>query len=220
VFSAFGYHDYAYFGEASVYGQDLTCEVLQNALERVPDEDVFPEAPSQITVASSPAEEDVYIKRPKKNSGLVAKLFLGETETFEDLLRKPRHKIIVRYHGCIVKRNRITGIVLDRYSKTLEARLEEGADGFNKRLCMDAIVSAVEYLHSLGYAHNDLNPNNVMIAEDDSPIIIDFDSCKRFGEALISGGTWGWIDLDEDYETSQRRHDEFALTKMWNWLEE
>ena len=224
VFTFIGDQDYVYFGGAPIGGMYLSSQDLKKALKRVPDEDVYPEAPSQITVASIPTEVDVYVKRPKLNiydnwvnSGLLARLFLGEAETFEALIRKPHHRNIIRYHGCIVHRRRITGIVLDRCSKTLEDRLREGAHGFNKRLCMDGIKSGVEHLHSLGYAHNDLNPSNIMVSEDDTPIIIDLGSCKRFGKALISGGTCGWID--EDFTTSERRHDEAALTKLWEWLE-
>lgn len=78
-------------------GMYLGSQDLKKALKRVPDEDIYPEAPSQITVASIPAEVDVYVKRPKLNiydnwvnSGLLARLFLGEAETFEALIRTPQ----------------------------------------------------------------------------------------------------------------------------------
>ena len=96
--------------------------------------------------------------------------------------------------------------------KTLEDQLKEGAHGFNKRLCIDGIKSGIEYLHSLGYAHNDLNLSNIIVGEDNTPIIIDLGSCKHFGKALISRGTCGWID--KDFIISKQRHDEAALTKL------
>jgi len=153
--------------------------------------------PSQIIVASIPAEVDIYIKRPKLNiynnwvnSGLLVRLFLRKAKTFKALIRKPHHKNIIRYHGCIIHRRRITGIVLDRYSKTLKDRLREGAYGFNKRLYIDGIKSGVKYLHSLRYAHNDLNLSNIIISKDDTPIIINLGSCKCFSKAFISKGTY------------------------------
>ncbi|OCK87651.1 uncharacterized protein K441DRAFT_691072 [Cenococcum geophilum 1.58] len=140
------------------------------------DKDIYPEVPSQITVALIPAEVDVYVKRPKLNIydnwvnlGLLVRLFLGEAETN-----------IIRYYGYIIHRRRIT-----------EDRLREGAHSFNKRLYMDGIKSEVEYLYSLRYAHNDLNLSNIIVGEDDTPIIIDLGSCKHFSKALISGGTYG-----------------------------
>jgi len=125
------------------------------------------------------------------NSGLLARLFLEEAETFKALIRKPYYRNIIRYHGYIVYRRRITGIVLNRYSKTLEDRLREGAYSFNKRLYMDSIKLGVEYLYSLRYIYNNLNLSNIIVSEDNTPIIIDLGSCKHFGKALISRGTCG-----------------------------
>ena len=88
--------------------------------------------------------------------------------------------------------------------------------GFNKRLYIDGIKSGVEHLHSLRYAHNDLNLNNIIVSKDNTPIIIDLGSYKHFNKALISRGTCGWID--EDFTTSKRRYNEAALIKLWEWL--
>lgn len=71
-------------------------------------------------------------------------------------------------------------------------------------------------MHSLGYAHNDLNPMNIALDEHDQPVILDFEFCRKFGEKLMSGGTPGWID--EDYSTSASSHDESALQKIEMWL--
>jgi tRNA A-37 threonylcarbamoyl transferase component Bud32 len=56
---------------------------------------------------------------------------------------------------------------------------------------MDSIKLGVEHLHSLGYAHNDLNLSNIIVGEDNTPIIIDLGSYKCFGKALISRGICG-----------------------------
>jgi len=57
---------------------------------------------SQITVASIPAEVDVYIKCPKLNIynnwvnlGLLIRLFLGEVKTFKALIWKPYYRNII-----------------------------------------------------------------------------------------------------------------------------
>ena len=154
--------------------------------------------PSQIIVASIPAEVDVYIKRPKLNIydnwvnlGLLARLFLGEAETFEALIRKPHYRNIIRYHGYIIYRRRITGIVLNWCLKTLEDWLREGAYSFNKRLYIDGIKLGVEHLYSLRYVYNDLNLSNIIVGEDNTPIIIDLGSYKYFSKALISRGIYG-----------------------------
>ncbi|KAH8710160.1 hypothetical protein GQ44DRAFT_714486 [Phaeosphaeriaceae sp. PMI808] len=56
---------------------------------------------------------------------------------------------------------------------------------------MRGIRADAEYLHSRGLAHSDLNPINIAIDGDDNPILLDFGSCKRFSENLLSGGTYG-----------------------------
>lgn len=85
---------------------------------------------------------------------------------------------------------------------------------------MEALRSAIDHLHTLGWAHNDLNPSNVLVAEDGSPVLIDFGSAQRIGETLsTSRGTKGWIDCEmEDYTTSDTKHDTFALNKLRSWL--
>ncbi len=83
---------------------------------------------------------------------------------------------------------------------------------------MKKIISAVCYLHSLGLAHNDLTPMNIMVDKCNNPIIIDFGSCQPFGSILITAGTPGWIH--EDFTISAQKHDESALDKIRRWLEE
>jgi len=78
------------------------------------------------------------------------------------------------------------------------------------------IPAGARHLHSLGLAHNDLNPTNIALDPNDSPILHDFGSCERFGDDLLSGGTYGWID--EDYSTSAPSHDEIAMGKIEAWL--
>ena len=57
---------------------------------------------------------------------------------------------------------------------------------------------------------------NIAFDKEDNPIILDFRSCKKFGEQLISAGTPGWID--EYFTESARQNDESALRKLEGWL--
>lgn len=81
---------------------------------------------------------------------------------------------------------------------------------------MAALESAIYHLHSLGWAHNDLNPGNILVNEAGMPVLIDFGSSHKFGKQLTtSRGTKGWIDRDmKDYTTSEKRHDTSALWKI------
>ncbi|KAF1977410.1 hypothetical protein BU23DRAFT_295763 [Bimuria novae-zelandiae CBS 107.79] len=132
------------------------------------------------------------------------------------LLDRP-HPNLIRYRGCLIERGRIVGIVLDRHPMTLKRRLENGIRGFNVENCMREITSAVNHLHSIGLAHNDLTPMNIMVDEHDTSIIVDFGSCQPFGCELITAGTPGWID--EDFTHSVEHHDVDALHKLQTWFE-
>lgn len=220
TFSFFDNDDNVYFGQSSM--RKLDVEGVKKALEPVPDEKIFPKPPPHVKIVPFPREGEFYIKRPKlgsyedhKDTGLLPRMLIDEVEILERLMQN-QHPNLVRYHGCIVNRGYITGIVLDRYPITLRALVEDGVQGFNKELVIQGVESGVKHLHSLGLAFNDLNPNNIMV-RNNIPIIIDFGSCKPFGEQLISGGTPGWIE--EDFMTSEKKHDEFALVKLRKWLD-
>ncbi|KAF2176495.1 serine/threonine-protein kinase-like protein [Zopfia rhizophila CBS 207.26] len=225
LYSSFGFinkANYAYFGKAELRKFDLTPKDIRKSLKLLPDNDVYPKAPSNITTWAIPTSSNVFVKGPKLHldflgTGQLPKLVLQEVEITELLMRKP-HPNIIRYHGCLIRRGRIVGIVLDRYPMTLKERLENGRHDFNVDKFMEKMTSAVAHLHSLGLAHNDLHPMNIMIdeADDDKPVIIDFGSCQPFGYKLITAGTRGWID--EDFAYSAQDHDEIALGKLQTWL--
>jgi serine/threonine protein kinase len=144
------------------------------------------------------------------------KLILQEIEILERLQHDP-HPNIIRYHGCLIRRSRIVGIVLDRHPMTLEQRLRDDMRHLDVETFMSKITSAVGHIHALALAHNDLTPMNIMVDENDTPFIIDFGSCQPFGCELITAGTPGWIN--EDFAHSAQDHDEFALGKLRTWLE-
>jgi serine/threonine protein kinase len=83
-------------------------------------------------------------------------------------------------------------------------------------IALNGIRAGPGHTHSLGYANSDLSPTNIALDSKDNPIILDFGSCKRFGEQLLSAGTYGWID--EDYSISAQLHDESAIKKIEVWL--
>lgn len=179
-----------------------------------------PSAPSDVTIASTPIHDGLFVKPPVLNTAflgndLLPKLVLGEVEVLE-LLKKNPHTNICAYYGCLTARGRIVGLVFDRLSATLYERLEERHRDFDSDGCMDGIASVVRHLHSLGLAHNDLNPANIMVDEFDAVFVIDFGSCRPFGGELITAGSRGWVD--EEFMTSAAEHDCVALGKMRSWL--
>jgi serine/threonine protein kinase len=58
---------------------------------------------------------------------------------------------------------------------TLADRVKDHDRPLDADKCWNGIKDGVEHLHSLGIIHNDLNPRNVMLDSEDTPVIIDFD---------------------------------------------
>lgn len=224
--------DMLYYGELDKPKVDSSLQDVTESLAPIPDEEIFPGWPQHMDLTKAPVElpPDMFVKRPKmalydifsrhKAVHLLSQGLVEEAEAMEVLSSHP-HPNIVGYHGCHVRRGHITGLVLDRHQHDLTSYLKSGNTIQRKDLFMQSLESAIHHLHSLGWAHNDLNPTNVLVAENESPILIDFGSCRRTGEKLsTSRGTEGWIDCEmRDYTTSETRHDTSALIKFRAWLD-
>src|SRR5688572_2172638 len=142
---------------------------------------------------------------------VLPQLLLEEAHVLDRISRQP-HPNIIRYYGCRVHRGFITGLVMDYHENDLNEHLKAGFGDLEKGPFMAALEAGIRHLHSLGLAHNDINPANIMVDESRMPVLVDFGSCKEIGQKLtISRGTDGWTDSEEDYSTSEPRHDLFAL---------
>lgn len=152
---------------------------------------------------------------------LIPLMLLDEARALGRVSQHP-HPGIIKYHGCRVRRGRITGLLLDRYPSNLEQYRKDPAGTIDKKAFVAALESAVHHLHSLGLAHNDINPGNILIDAESMPVLIDFGSCCKIGQKLgASRGTVGWVEGDmDDYTTSETRHDTFAVEKIRGWLDD
>lgn len=218
--------DELYFGQSSKNKRDMTLAEYSAALQHVPDEEIYPEVPeeSHLKVASQSLDDSsAYVKRPGLNSyeimkgtNYIPKVTLNETLIMERLSKSP-HPNIIHYHGCRVRRGRITAIVLERLDQTLtQFATTPSFQHLDRIPFFRAIESAVGHVHDMGLAHNDINPDNVMI-KNDMPVLIDFGSCQPFGMPLQSLGTEGWYE--ETFFTSEKKHDTFSLGKLREWLQ-
>lgn len=57
------------------------------------------------------------------------------------------------------------------------------------------LLSAVQHLHSHGIAHNDIKPSNILLSQDDRPVLIDFGFAQQYEEGkperFLSSLSWG-----------------------------
>ncbi|KAJ5246656.1 hypothetical protein N7468_001639 [Penicillium chermesinum] len=237
MFAVIDSDDVIYYGELPIRKAEISFQQVMATLKAIPDSEIFPALSSAKQLTQAPPELDnaqVFIKRPNISQydvykrynvvHLLAQSFLEEACTMEFLSTHP-HPHFVQYHGCCFRRGYLTGIVLSRHPCDLKNYLNRGVGIIDKKVFMNALESAVYHLHSLGWAHNDLNPTNLLV--DDSkancgmPVLIDFGSARKMGSLLgTSRGTSGWIEgRIEDYTTSKKEHDIFALEKIRLWLD-
>ncbi|KAK4148611.1 Serine/threonine-protein kinase/endoribonuclease IRE2 [Chaetomidium leptoderma] len=122
-------------------------------------------------------------------TGFIPKAVLDETLIMEQISKSP-HPHIIKYHGCRVKRGRITAIYIST----------PGFQDVDKAHFIEDLESAANYLHSLGLAHNDINADNIVV-RDGMPVLKEFGSCQPSGMPLQPLGT-------------------FSLKKLRQWLQD
>lgn len=177
-----------------------TLDDLQE-LKEIPTEDRGPEVKT--------AWSAIYVKTPSLLAyidGNLEKQIAREVETCE-ILRKNPHPNIATYYGYKDTRGRVSGLCFRRYMSTLLEAVNPqrlGKAAFlssarelvkaNMKSDLEGILAAIKHLHSFGLVHNDINPANIMLDNDGTFILIDFDSCRSIGESL------------RDTETKRTRH--------------
>lgn len=184
--------------------------------------------------AIAPDPSQCFIKRPKltwyedqeEYSTLVRKELVAC-----EIIRDRPHPNVAEYHGCQVSDGRIEGLCFTKYRETLLDALNP--DGFNKSMFIVAkdliakrekvachlpgIEDGIRHLHSLGLIHNDINPSNIMLNNNNEAIITDFDSSRAPGESLERvKRTYGWYD--PDVHVAQESNDLDALAELRVWL--
>ena len=220
--------DKAYFGQVFKEKKKITVEEFASSLRSVPDEEIYPKIhPEAKLKAASTTDQktcSVFIKRPSlldyeeaSGHGWIRQIFLSEALIMEQIAAAP-HPNIVKYLGCRMRDEFLTGIVLERHDSSLNDHYAQGKQPVDTDDFMAKLGEAVHHLHSLGLAHNDVNPNNVMLDEAGDPVLIDFGSCQPFEGRLMQAGTTGWCDGPIHF--SDKRHDDVALGKMRKWLED
>ncbi|KAF1992731.1 serine/threonine-protein kinase-like protein [Amniculicola lignicola CBS 123094] len=188
----------------------------------IPASQIWPPFPMGFTQAPDPLPLNCHIKRPAlihygdtEASSKFSCLLSNETEVCE-ILRKSPHPNIAYYYGCVVHNGRITGLCFARYGENLLERVNNDSRDLNADLCLRKIQSGISHLHSLGLIHCDINPMNVVM-DGDTPVIVDFDSCRREGERLgFKAGTRGWTD--ESFTVARRENDQYGLSMIRDFL--
>jgi len=188
----------------------------------IPPSHLWPRVESGLTLATQPLD-GCYIKKPnligyqEKSSYMLRDLLLKEARTCEVLKAAP-HPNVAEYFGIVEDDGHIKGLCFAKYERTLSRYLMDGDRSLDVGECLRGIRSGIDHLHSLGLVHNDLNPYNIMLRSDNTPVIIDFDSCEKEG-TLPRGkrGTPGWNEGASDLAV--RVNDIRAIARIAEALE-
>jgi serine/threonine protein kinase len=98
----------------------------------------------------------------------------------------------------------------------LSERVIKDSRPFDIDLFLRDIQNGIRYLYSLSLIYCDLNPTNILI-DGDSPVIGDFDFCRRKGEELgFKAGTRGWTS--EDFKFARPENNKYRLLKIRDFL--
>jgi serine/threonine protein kinase len=110
-------------------------------------------------------------------STYLSSLLLHEAKVCK-ILRASPHPNIVRYLGCVVENDRVTGLCFVKYDMIL-------SEGPSKLDLLQQIQKGIRHLHSLGLIHCDIKPANILM-KGEIPSIGDFDSCQREEKFWVS----------------------------------
>lgn len=204
----------AYVGKSLERADEMDDADVLQYLEPVPAENIFPLMPEDFTIAPAFDASKHYLKAPQftyddraPGDTFVADCLLREASVLERLMKHP-HPSIVTYYGCVVRDKRITHLCLERYPRSLPQLEQTKLSSTERQQLRKQVEDGINHLHSLGLAHNDINPgtvaeyivesiarehfadlasDNICIDADGCAVIVDFDSCLPFGEALMKG---------------------------------
>ncbi|KAJ0423888.1 kinase-like domain-containing protein [Aspergillus carlsbadensis] len=207
-----------FIGHSHRQSDTLRVSTMKAALRRGPDDEVYPRVPENTTTTTTttssstngtppqpltlaPAEiladpSRIFEKQPGIGWCCVspeafAERIFHEARIMQTIATQP-HPHIIRYHGCRAERGLVRSLVFERLDQDLRAYCTPrtlDSLGWTRRL-----ESAVQHLHSLGIAHNDLSLGNIMIREKQNgevePVLIDFGFPAR-QQARSYGSHWG-----------------------------
>jgi serine/threonine protein kinase len=112
-------------------------------------------------------------------------------------IAKFNHKNIVKVSDVFELNNTVYMIMEYLEGQNLKAFIEENGalSTLDASLYMKQIFDAVEKVHSLGFLHRDIKPDNIIITPDNRAVLIDFGSARAYSEdktinqtAIVSPG--------------------------------
>ncbi|ORZ39913.1 kinase-like domain-containing protein, partial [Catenaria anguillulae PL171] len=167
---------------------------------------------------------EVSLVRDKHDGGLYAmkKLFKGRISNLDyfmeerDILAQLDSPFLTSLHAAFQDQNHLYLAMEYLPGGDLMGLLDNKENG---KFYASQMVAAVEALHSAGYMHRDIKPNNILITRDGHIKLADFGSCARVGpdgmvRCQISVGTPDYIS-PEVLESQNSKNAAYGLQSDW-----
>lgn len=143
-------------------------------------------ATGKVFLVKSQHDGNLYAMKVTKKSDMMKQNKIKRLLTQREILITAQHPFIVTLHWCWHEKDAIYFIMdyceggdlyglLEKYGRLPEKSV--------KFYCAE-VLTALEYLHSLGYAYRDLKPENVLIDLDGHIKLADFDLAKSSNSPL------------------------------------
>lgn len=193
------------------------------APDPIPAQKIWANWPSGVHEASNPISASVFLKGPQ-----FADVALGihpgqrlvkEALIYEEVLSRYPHPALCVYQGCLREGELLKGICLQKHRCDLWNAVTHQTFSFDPEQVLGDIASGLLHLHSLGLAHNDVKPSNVVLTEEGHAVLIDFESCIPEGEPVMRGGTWDFAP-EGGWKTSSRDNDLYGFERIEEWMGE
>lgn len=140
-----------------------------------------------------------FVRRPRMleyfwKTSAVAESFTEEAKSYAFLDRNP-HPNLIRRLGALVNENRAVGLILAQLTSTVfDAVMEEKHVDAEK--VVTQLRAEIKHLHGLGYFHNDVHLNNIMMDGCGNFILIDYELARRVGTEIPHLGKLSSFDID------------------------
>jgi hypothetical protein len=136
-----------------------------------------------------------------------------DLENCQMLMQHP-HPNVLPYLRCLVEDRRVTGLCFKRASKTLiemvnpKIVLKVKFDALrhsllNKEKLLQGYEASIRHIHSIRYVHNDVCLTNLMVLDDGTLVVIDFDMLTKKG-AIQYDGRFEWSDQEVNVASEKR----------------
>ncbi|KAJ7766126.1 hypothetical protein B0H16DRAFT_1687153 [Mycena metata] len=183
----------------------------------------LPAAPATCARTTSLSDSNIYFKKITPFTYRLGERHLPAHDLAHEMevcekLKNHHHPNICRYLGYVptTDGSHLLGLCFERHETSL-VRAAENKREFDASTVIEGISCGLKHLHSLRYVHNDMNPHNVVLAKNNTPVIIDVDSCHEIG-ASLKGKKAGTIDRDHKNQFSEPANEFYGLQQMREWL--